>query len=324
MLLSPGEYVSAGSCKYWHEQEIYLPSNDTSGWPGRMQQLRRDIHGIFDTLWPRHLSGFEKGPPSFESIEEWYEIPTKSNAECLAASKAEGCNELSEDALTEACRLQRKLATVGRIINEPNKVWSLIHWSMANLKDPMTQEQVQASKALALILRDNFWFVTAECVLWREAILEKVPIRSTRPLDDSLLMRPTPMTCRCNDCRGFFDTGVLGVFGYPPSSTEAEDHARYWNTGHNEASEHVATTRGSHPWIYQLANQSVGPNTGTAYQNPFFLPFEDAQAQWKQVERNDDGSCPPSPSSSPSGSASGGPPGFSLAMGIFCAIAFVL
>ena len=258
MLLSPGEYVSSGSCSYWFEQPVYIPANDTSGWPGRTSQLRNDIYAIFDTLWPRHLAGFEDGPPPFEEIErDVYVIPTTTNDQCLAASKAEGCGAGSpnEASISPECRLQRKLAYAGRIINEPNKVWSLIHWVMTNLRDDqdMTPEQVQASKAIALILRDNFW---------------------------------------CNDCRGFFDGGVLSQFGYPPSSSKAIDHEKYWHAGHNEASEHVATTRGSHPWIYQLANQTSGPNTGSKYQNPFYLPFDEAHAQWKQVERDEDGSCP--------------------------------
>merc|ERR1712170_302896 len=92
----------------------------------------------------------------------------------------------------------------------PNLIWSLIHFMMRNQRAPMPQKAVDASQALATHLSENFW---------------------------------------CNDCRGFFTIGVLSAYGLPPDAPNGEAHARYWNLGHNVASEHVATTRGGHPWI---------------------------------------------------------------------------
>lgn len=252
MLLSPGEIVSAGSCDYWYKQLDYTAFDDTAGWPQRLAKLRESIYNIFDTLWPKHLAGFEELIP-FQTIEDdVFVMPTATNEQCqLAATAVCEPNDNSE-----ICILQRHHVYIARLIQQPNKVWSLIHWVMTNLKEEeeMTTQQVEASQAIALILHDNFW---------------------------------------CSDCRGFFDGGVLGVLGYPPSSTRAIDHEFYWYRGHNEASEHVASVRGSHPWIMQLAGQSSGPVIGTEFQNPFFLTYEDAHLQWKQRPRDINGECPP-------------------------------
>merc|ERR1711976_57763 len=87
----------------------------------------------------------------------------------------------------------------------------------------------------------------------------------------------------CNDCRGFFTIGVLSVYGLPPSVTDGEAHARYCNFGHNVASEHVATTRGGHPWINTLAKvQEKG------LYNPFFVPYETSVAMWRVANGDDD------------------------------------
>jgi hypothetical protein len=41
------------------------------------------------------------------------------------------------------------------------------------------------------------------------------------------------------------------------------------------ATEHVASIRGGHPWIFGLKEEPY-----VEYQNPYFLPWEDAVAQW--------------------------------------------
>jgi len=115
----------------------------------------------------------------------------------------------------------------------PNLIWSLIHFMMHNQRAPMPQKAVDASQALATHLSENFW---------------------------------------CNDCRGFFTIGVLSVYGLPPDVPNGEAHARYWNLGHNVASEHVATTRGGHPWIVGL---------GAKIGNPFYMPYETAAKMWR-------------------------------------------
>jgi len=253
MLLSPGEIATAGHCNYW-KKGSYTTFNDTSSWPARFDKLREDIYNIFDTLWPKHLEGFEE-LISFPNIERnIFGVPFASSEECTAAT-SKTCAEC-KDSKSKICILHRQIAEAGVLTAQPNKVWSLIHWVMTNLKEVMSSEQVKASRAIAFILRDNFW---------------------------------------CPDCRGFFDTGVLGALGYPPSSTNAADHEYYWNLGHNQASEHCASTRGSHPWIMQLAGQSSGRNTNSKYQNPFFLPYKQANLQWKQRLRNDNGECDAAP-----------------------------
>merc|ERR1712039_1009576 len=129
------------------------------------------------------------------------------------------------------------LATAGMWSMKPNMLWSLIHFLMHNQPSPMPLKAVEASQALASHLSENFW---------------------------------------CNDCRGFFTIGVLSVYGLPPSATDGEAHARYWNLGHNVASEHVATTRGGHPWIVSFAEgqeKEVG--------NPYYMPYETSVKMWR-------------------------------------------
>jgi len=129
------------------------------------------------------------------------------------------------------------LATAGKWASRPNLLWSLIHFVMHNQPAPMPQRAVEASQALATHLSENFW---------------------------------------CNDCRGFFTIGVLSTYGMPPDVADGEAHARYWNLGHNVASEHVATTRGGHPWIVSFDEgqaQGVG--------NPYYMPYETSVKMWR-------------------------------------------
>ena len=132
--------------------------------------------------------------------------------------------------------ISKALAMVGSWSQRPNLVWSLIHFVMHNQPSPMSSQAVAASEALASHLSENFW---------------------------------------CNDCRGFFTIGVLSTVGLPPKSTDGEEHARYWNLGHNIASEHVATTRGGHPWINTLEEAKF-----EGVENPFYVPYETSVEMW--------------------------------------------
>jgi len=257
LLMAPGESVAPLWCTYWVEGPLNNDFN-TSGWPERHRALRYDIYKTFDTLWPKHLDGFES-LISFEEIErDIFGIPSKNidydTCKTALIKDFNECSPESGNSMEPICILHQELVFTRAIKNQANKVWSLIHWVMANLKKFMSPDQVEASRAIALILRDNW---------------------------------------ACNDCRGFFNAGVLGGLGYPPLSNKAVDHEKYWNLGHNEASEHVATTRGGHPWMLQLAGQNGGTETAgvSNYQNPFYMPYEQAHLQWKQWEQNADGEC---------------------------------
>jgi hypothetical protein len=141
-----------------------------------------------------------------------------------------------KQASTEDSNIAEALAQAGTLSSQPNQVWSMVHFLMHNQQSPMTPKQVAASRALAGHLSESFW---------------------------------------CDDCRGFFTIGIIGRYGLPPQSSNPEDHARYWWFGHNVASEHVATTRGGHPWIHQLGAKDVAK-----YQNPYFMTWTDAVQQW--------------------------------------------
>lgn len=142
----------------------------------------------------------------------------------------------AEESEREGSETAEALARVGALANRPNLVWSLIHFVMHNQPSPMPHSAVAASRALASHLSENFW---------------------------------------CNDCRGFFTVGVLSVHGLPPDTPDGEAHAKYWNLGHNVASEHVATTRGGHPWINDLSEAE-----GAGVSNPFFVPYQTSVEMW--------------------------------------------
>jgi len=131
----------------------------------------------------------------------------------------------------------KELQELNKMAVQPNKIWSGAHFLMHNQPLLMTAARVAGSKALASFLLDYFW---------------------------------------CDDCRGFFYEGVVATYGMPPDSLDPEAHAKWWWWGHNVASEHVATSRGGHPWIHQLGAPDV-----VKYQHPFFMAWEDAVTQWR-------------------------------------------
>lgn len=118
-----------------------------------------------------------------------------------------------------------------------NNIWSFIHFMMHNQPDFMNARRIAASREMANHLSQRYW---------------------------------------CSNCRSYFTDGILEPYGLPPNSNNPIDHAKYWNFGHNVASEHVATTRGDDPWIYQLGDESVAD-----MQNLFYVSFEQAEQQWK-------------------------------------------
>merc|ERR1712187_350710 len=207
LLLYPGEVMSPWDCNFWTDEHV-----QHAMWRG---------YSIAKALWPRQ----SVGPyPSWEEIRYTFFLVEVGSRRL----------NLKEDITAETCHIREEeneevvdaLAFTKHWSNTPNLIWSLIHFMMHNQRAPMPQRAVDASRALATHLSENFW---------------------------------------CNDCRGFFTIGVLSVYGLPPDAPNGEAHARYWNLGHNVASEHVATTRGGHPWIVGL---------GAEVGNPFYVPYE--------------------------------------------------
>ena len=150
-------------------------------------------------------------------------------------SPQEASQQCPKRAELKASRVARLLAKADVLAAQPNKVWSLVHFLTFNLLEVQIQIQQKglASQAMASLLAQNFW---------------------------------------CNDCRSFFQVGVIEHFGLPPLGS-AIDIARWWWHAHNVASEHVATTRAGHPWIHQL-------DALKEYQNPFYMNWHDAYEMW--------------------------------------------
>ena len=133
--------------------------------------------------------------------------------------------------------IARQLALSHLRTERANFIWSIIHFLMHNQPDFMTAKRVAASRTMANHLSQRFW---------------------------------------CTNCRNYFTEGILERYGLPPQSNDATEHAKYWNFGHNVASEHVASTRGDDPWIFQMGEASVAH-----LQNPYYVSFERAQEMWK-------------------------------------------
>jgi hypothetical protein len=134
--------------------------------------------------------------------------------------------------------VSKQLATLGSMSMRPNLIWTLVHYVTFNLPDVMSPAQVEAARFLATWLAENFW---------------------------------------CDDCRSFFQVGVIQEYlGLPPQTNDGLQHARWWWMAHNMASEHVATSRGGHPWVFQL-----GEDGYAQYQNPYYMAWEDAVEMWR-------------------------------------------
>mmetsp|Transcript_3276 Transcript_3276/g.6942 ORF Transcript_3276/g.6942 Transcript_3276/m.6942 type:complete len:517 (-) Transcript_3276:34-1584(-) len=211
ILLFPGEIMSPGSCEFW----------DTSSAIGRQANVtRKQIYNIIAALWPTAAGA----PPTLDDLLKYNPTPLQ------LAGGVEECYEQQGNASSSVPSMLHNLTIAA---TRPNLVWSLVHFAMHNQPRPMSFKRVQASRALAEFLMENFW---------------------------------------CTDCRGFFAIGVVKEYGLPPSTMDPDSHAKWWWWGHNVASEHVATTRGGHPWEWQIGSQG-----NTDVQNPFFMAWEDAQ-----------------------------------------------
>lgn len=190
-------------------------------------------HAVFCALWPALDSPAGQLVGPCPSIEELFADAMESLTESFGVSLMNITKDECDHGMhVKGSNVSNALATAGTWASKANLIWSMIHFVMHNQPSPMPSEAVAASRALAGQLSQSF---------------------------------------SCNDCRGFFTIGVLAEYGLPPTSIDGEAHARYWNFGHNVASEHVATTRGGHPWIVPLAD-GIG--------NPFYLPYNTSKNMW--------------------------------------------
>ncbi|KNC80241.1 hypothetical protein SARC_07394 [Sphaeroforma arctica JP610] len=151
------------------------------------------------------------------------------------------------DSKDNSTAIYNALAMAGGRASQPNQVWSIVHTVMHNYPiTGMTSNQVQASRALADFLQHNFW---------------------------------------CTDCRGVFAVGVLNEFGFPPQTNDPYAHAKWWWQGHNTASEHTASTRGGHPWLFPHGDEAIAMVGGG---NLFYMSYEDSEQMWTLPESFED------------------------------------
>ena len=196
-------------------------------------QVREQVYQIAVDLWPLHV--LKVPPPSLEALSRLLPDPFEYLVKQRGMTPEEASQKCPQRAQRKASRVARLLAKASVLASQPNKVWSLVHFLTFNILEVQVQiyKKGLASQAMASLLAQNFW---------------------------------------CNDCRSFFQVGVIEKFGLPPLGS-AIDIAHWWWHGHNTASEHVATTRAGHPWIHQL-------DALPEYQNPFYMSWHDAYEMW--------------------------------------------
>jgi hypothetical protein len=186
-------------------------------------------------------------------------------------------------------------------------VWSLIHTLVANTADPMRAASVEASRALAVWLRQHF--MCTNCRGARPASQPRNLMTDALPHD-----APPRWLAFCSSHRypallccaaaGFWGNLVVNELGLPPDSTSREAHVRWWYYAHNAVSEHSAATRGGHPYLYprmprdafQARFGSLSPQL--ACQNPFFLPFAHVRDMWT-IPEDDDSAAAAAPTGAP-------------------------
>lgn len=230
ILTYPGEVADPGNCMYWNVKNSRAQN---------AKQTREQLYEIIGILWPKDTL---PPPPSLDDIMK----KIKSPYECAGVNTQAKCaSELSAETATPNC-VQGALLAAHGIQFRPCKLWSLVHWFMFNIPNPVPPETADAARALAAFLGEKFV---------------------------------------CNDCRAFFQQGVIGHIGLPPATTNADDIAKWFHYGHNIASEHVASTRGTHPWLLQFGDiNTIKTPDGkpvSDVQNSWFMPLTTATRQWK-------------------------------------------
>jgi len=220
------ELASPMTCLYW-DSETALGKE--------AEEERKTLWKLFGLLWPPS----ETFPP--QALFEIYSskhVPSPFN--CDNISTGAQCQEAAmEEGEVPNC-VQKALVQARDYQYRPCKVWSVIHFYMHNLAEPVTAEVAAAARALAVYLGEKF----------------------TSP-----------------DDRSFFQRGVIGKIGLPPDSAKREDIARWYWHAHNLVSEHSASSHGTQLGDWNEINTPDGQPPSNK-QNPWFMPWDTAVQQW--------------------------------------------
>eukprot|EP00884_Botryococcus_braunii_P013073 jgi/Botrbrau1/21767/Bobra.43_1s0157.1 len=210
--------------------EVYGNPTNPRFWQDSAADTSRElIQTLLKTLWPASYRKLTKFPLQFPDPRAAGPLYSK------------GWNETARRAHV--------------LYRQANKVWSTIHTLIHNTDDPLSVQQVEASRGIAVWLRHHFM---------------------------------------CCNCRGFWSQDVLNAVGLPPVSRDREDHKFWWWRSHNMVSEHAAATRGGHPWVYppmtdaDFATQYGKLSAHLRCQNPWFLAREHADGMWKIRESSEE------------------------------------
>mmetsp|Transcript_51750 Transcript_51750/g.144610 ORF Transcript_51750/g.144610 Transcript_51750/m.144610 type:complete len:682 (-) Transcript_51750:131-2176(-) len=224
LLSYPAEVASPMSCQYW---------DNTTAQGKEAAEIRKRLWELFGILWPSRTLPAQAPYETFSTkhVPDPFLCPgISTGAQCRKAAMEQGD---APNCVQEALILARDFQS------RPCKIWSVIHFYMHNLVEPVTADVAYAAQALAAFLGQKF----------------------TSPVD-----------------RGFFQAGVIGKIGLPPTSANREDIAKWYWYAHNIVSEHAAATRGVQPWLtIKMPDPNKSPSTK---QNDWFMPWDTAVQQW--------------------------------------------
>jgi hypothetical protein len=212
-----------------------------------LEESQTMLYNVLEALFPMELFPNQSLPTKEELLlrllggnEDFFVI-------------TENCSRSVESILTsndlEGEQLGAILSYAFHFSQQPNWIWSILHFMTFNLPENISPRQVTASQAISTFLSQQFW---------------------------------------CTDCRALY-TELLETVKGPPYRQHGQDHAYWWHLAHNMAAEHVASTTGGHPLTYNLNDQQIIPGVNARYsgeevrsiQNRFYMPYEDAEAMWR-------------------------------------------
>merc|ERR1711972_303425 len=136
ILTYPAEVASPAHCLYWDRKTAR----------GRdAEATRQQLFQIVGLLWP---TGTLPPPPSFDKLME---LVKSDPFECPGITTGAQCQEASEELLEKPNCVQEALLRGHRLQYMPNKLWSVAHFFLHNMVDPVPSKVPNAAQAL---LRD--------------------------------------------------------------------------------------------------------------------------------------------------------------------------
>ena len=206
MSLFPGELSTPGKGNFWCPDQY----SQTPNLKLMLEESQDILYNILEALFPMDLFPEETFPAKEELLlrllggnDDFFVITQNcsKNVEAILNS-----NDLEGEQLSVI------LSYAFHYSQQPNWIWSLLHFMTFNLPENISPRQVTASQATSTLLSQQFW---------------------------------------CTDCRALY-TELLETVKGPPYTQTGQAQAHWWYLAHNMAAEHVASTTGGHPVSFTI------------------------------------------------------------------------